>query len=88
MPIPKKMAEAPELKIGLGLFYTAWRELSSCRVTGLGEGPIPWTAISEWCKANEIDGDLKSDVFYHVRGLDNEYLKWQQAKAKKERGGK
>jgi hypothetical protein len=85
MPIPAKMQNAPALLLGLDLFYVAFLDLYSCRSVGFGEGPIPWTAISEYCDRSEVHGEQREDMFYFVRALDNEYLKFKNAKAEAEK---
>jgi hypothetical protein len=62
---------------------TAYLELTTCRTLGYGEGPIPWTAINTYCKVNRITGDQRDDLFYHVRNLDSEYLKWRASELEK-----
>ena len=73
-PIPKDLANAPVLAQGLGLFLRAFMQTNSCRISGMKEGPIPWTAILAWCNENEVLGRQRSLVFNHVRAMDNAYL--------------
>lgn len=83
-PLPDPIANAPEIPLGLGYFYKAFQELSSERM----EGPIPGSAIRAWCRDEELEGETKDDVMYHVRNLDNALLEFRRKKAEKERGGK
>ena len=62
---------------------TAYLELTTCRSLGYGEGPIPWTAVHTYCTVNEITGDQRDDLFYHIRFLDTEYLKWRAKEMEK-----
>lgn len=73
-PIPKDLVDAPSLFQGLSMFYRAFMQLNSCRSSGMGEGPIPWTAILLWCDENEVEGRQRRMVFNHVRSMDNSYL--------------
>jgi hypothetical protein len=75
MPLPKAILNKPELLPGLDLFFDAFMALSSCRYVGMAEGPIPWTAIDRYCTVNEIEGELREELFHHVRSLDGVYLK-------------
>lgn len=75
LPIPKKLQNSPSLESGMELYYQAFLDLNSCRQVGMGEGPIPWTAIAYYCRFFEMDEETTDDVMYMVRGLDNEYLK-------------
>ena len=80
LPIPKKIQNAPNFPFGLDLFYIAWEELGTCRPTAFGVGPIPWTAIHDYCLAHEIEGDQREAMFYHVSQLDETYIKHQTKK--------
>lgn len=79
-PIPNKIQNAPELWPGLELFYLAFLELSSTRNVGFGLGPIPWTSMSDYCVAHDIEGEQRDDLIYHVSHLDLEYLKYKDKK--------
>lgn len=81
-PFPNAIANAPELQLGLYLFYIAFLDLTSCRTLGYAQGPIPWLAIHHYCEAHEIEGEQREDVFYHVAHLDKAYLDWSAAKMK------
>lgn len=80
--IPDAIVNAPELQAGLNLFYVAFLDLTSCRALGFAQGPIPWLAINKYCEANEITGEQREDVFYHVTHMDKVYLDWSLEKAK------
>lgn len=82
LPYPDAIANAPELHPGLNLFYTAFLDLTSCRTLGYSQGPIPWLAIHHYCEANEIEGEQREDMFYHVAHLDKAYLDWSAKKIK------
>lgn len=81
-PIPEVIKNAPDLMVGLELFYNAFVELNSSRQFGFSEGPIPWKAIHDYCDANEIQGEQRSDLFYFVNEMDSEYLEILREKSK------
>ena len=83
-PLPERIANAPQLQMGLGLFYIAFLDLTSERQVGEAIGAIPWTAIDRWCLANRISGEQREDVFYHVGRLDRAYIDWYTEKRRKE----
>lgn len=84
-PLPEDLENAPELLPGLELYWQAFMELSSCRTTGMGEGPIPWTAVNSWCVRHCIeDFDL---VYFHVRSMDITFLEFQAEKRKSKSAG-
>ena len=64
----------------------AFWELSSCRATGFGEGPIPWTSIAEYVAYRQIAGSQETALFHHVRALDNVYLKHANKDSKDGKG--
>jgi len=62
------------------VYYSAWVDLDSCRSIGMAVGPIPWTAIEEFCNVNGLDIDEKADMHYFLRKLDGVYLDHQRSK--------
>jgi hypothetical protein len=46
------------------------------------EGPIPWLVIHQYAEVNEIEGEQREDLFWHVAALDRAYLKWRREKDK------
>lgn len=84
MPLPPKIANAPELQVGLDLFYVAFLDLNGSRQMGYGEGPIRWETIHFYCEANGIVGEQREDMFYHMTQMDSVYLDHKAAKAKQE----
>lgn len=74
MPLPARIAEAPVMLIGLGLFWEAFWDLMNSRPVGMALGHIPWTAVNEYANVMEIVGDQRLDLYYHVRKLDEAYL--------------
>lgn len=83
-PLPKAIRDAPELQFGLELYYGAFFDLHSCRSVGMGEGPIPWISIAEYCFINEVRGETAEDLFYLVRAMDNAYLGHREKQLKKQ----
>lgn len=83
-PIPDKIQNAPELELGLSLYYTGFYDLDSSRqIGGMSPGSIPWTAIQMYCVANGIEGEQREDFFYHVMHLDKVCMKYSASKADK-----
>ena len=82
MPIPEKIKNAPELRLGLQLFMTAFMDLSASRPSGWGISPIPWDVIYMYCVRLELDEEQTEDTLYHVQSMDVAYITWQTAKNK------
>ena len=85
--LPNRIQNAPELFVGLSLFFVGFMDLTDEREIGLSHGPIPWRAINDYCYAHEIIGEQREDFFFHVKRLDMVYLKWKQEQ-KESPGGK
>lgn len=83
LPLPARIQNAPELQLGLELYFLAFFELSSCRPIGMDEGPIPWIAIWDYCERLGIEGDQRDDMFYHIRSMDNAYFQYKSSKRPK-----
>lgn len=74
--LPADVRGAPELRLGLGLFYRAFLDLNSCRQVGLGDGPIPWTDVHAYGLANGFDAELLDELHDHIAAMDGAYRKW------------
>lgn len=79
-PIPDAIANAPKLPERLVIYYEAFWVLSSCRSIGFGVGPIPWTAVHEYCQYHGFDYDMEETMHHHVRAMDGEYMTYMSEK--------
>lgn len=70
MPIPKKIANAPELRLGLELYLTAYFDLDSCRSLGMEAGQIPWTAVEDYSDRLELTDAQRDDLHFFVKRMD------------------
>jgi hypothetical protein len=86
MPLPERIANKPEIKPGLELYWKAFQDLSSDRDVGMGVGPIPWTAMHNWAARNHIRGDDFERLVMVLRGLDAVYMDKQGKKARGKMG--
>lgn len=82
MPIPDRILNAPLLPACLEFFVNAFWELSTCRSSGMGLGPIPLTAIFEYGRFYDCSDDLMEDLKQHVQMLDGVYMKHEARKSK------
>jgi hypothetical protein len=82
-PVPKRIAEAPQLLPGLGFYYTAFLTLSSCRSVGFSEGRIPWTAARDYANQLDMTDEELEDLWMLVCSMDGEYLKYRAEQAAK-----
>ncbi len=81
-PLPDRIANAPELEIGLGLYLQGFFDLDSERNHSMGVMAIPWTSINEYARAFEFDEEQTEDLFYFIKRMDSEHLKRLSAKQK------
>lgn len=80
--IPPKIADAPQLRFGLELYYSAFMDLVTTR-GGWGDSPIPFGAILDWARAAELDEVQVEDLQFYVSKLDEAYLDHVRKKAPK-----
>ena len=79
-PLPKKIAEKPQLSFGLELYWQAFLELNTCRPGGFGVCPIPWSVIRDYAETFMFDSDQEEALYFHVRALDNVFMKYHEDK--------
>lgn len=82
--LPDRIANAPEVEFGLMLYWNGFLALSSCRSAAYGtEGPIPWTAMRDYCNEHELDEEQRSLFHDCVAAMDKVYLDHKGKKAQK-----
>jgi hypothetical protein len=79
-PVPERIQNAPDLLLGLELYFDAFIELSTCRNTGWAPGPIPFWSIYEYCAKEDLDAEESEDMFFHIRHMDQAYLQFVESK--------
>jgi hypothetical protein len=87
MPLPEKIANAPDLKQGLGFFMIAWWDLHYDRPSGFDVGPIASSSIRQFILDCGIDihSEDAEDIRYVIRRMDREFLAWLKSKRESER---
>lgn len=75
------MPERPPLLPGLGLYYGAFADLTTCR----SDGPIPYTAIVVWLDENEIEGEDRDRTVAILRRMDAAYIGHVEKKREQDR---
>ena len=78
-PLPKAIQDKPQLMPGLELFFTAFVDLNTCR-GGMGDGPIPWIVIQEYCDYIEVHGEQRMRMHACVRAMDIVFLEHHRKK--------
>ena len=65
--------------------YAAFRELSTCRATGMSVGPIPWTAIRTYGRDAGLAGEEMFEFVFLIREMDEAYLRFHREREEKMR---
>ncbi|WP_293965969.1 hypothetical protein [Sphingomonas sp.] len=80
----RAMAKAPKLEPRYDYYMEAYKELGTERQQGMSLGPIPNSAIRQWCENEELD-PLETEAFqYVIRTLDNHQREKAAEKMEKE----
>lgn len=82
-PLPDKIMNAPEVLLGLELYINGFNALTSCRSAAYGsEGPIPWTAMRDYCVEYNIRGEQREYFYDLLAQMDKTYLDYKSKKLK------
>lgn len=81
-PLPDRIANAPELKLGLQLYLTAFFDLDAERESSMSIGRIPWSAIDRYARAYDLDSEQYEDMHFFIKQMDSEHIKRIKAKEK------
>lgn len=74
-PLPDRIANAPELKFGLGFYLQAFFDLDAERSQGWGTGRIPWVAVVAYGTYYECDEEQLECLLHFIRAMDSAHLK-------------
>jgi len=85
LPFPQAIQKAPDLWLGLELFFGAFLDLDGDRPSGWTMRPIPWTTIMDYAVAYNITGEQRDDLLCFVRGMDRAYMERETTKQKRKR---
>lgn len=75
MPIPDKIRNAPELRMGLQLYLDAFYDLNTDRPSGWSLMPIPRSAIRDYAVAHDFTDEQKDSLLYHIPLMDQAFRK-------------
>lgn len=75
--LPDTLADKPEVRPDLWLYWEAYLDLTGTRAIGFGLGPIPWTAVDGFAGRHGLDDPDEFQTLKEiVWGVDRAYLKW------------
>lgn len=72
-PLPDRIANAPEVLLGLELYWQAFWELNTCRPAGWGLAPIPWSVMNDYATTFDFDDDQRESLFDYIMRMDKAY---------------
>lgn len=75
--------DAPELDGADWYFLSAFYSLTTCRQFGMGEGPIPWTAIQRYAEVEAYPHP--ENLHSIISAIDAAYLKHKAKQQEKKR---
>lgn len=81
-PLPDKVKNAPQLFLGLELYYFAFVDLCGDRQTGWGVGPIPWTAKQRYAEKHGFSEEQTEDLYFFLTEMDRAYIQYMEKKSK------
>lgn len=81
--LPKDMQNPVQLFLGLSLYLNAWHELDGERDRSKLE-PIRRSSVFEYADDYGFDEYQREDLWYYVREMDREFLKFWKGKLPKE----
>jgi hypothetical protein len=87
-PLPDKIANMPDLNLGLDFYMEVYLDLCSDKDVGFGEGPIPWSSMDNYAKRYDIVGYEFERMVMILRSADGEILKGKQKTADRKKGKK
>lgn len=82
LKVPDRIVNQPDLMPGLELFYTAFINLSSDRLSAFELGPIPTMSILNYASYHEIEGVDAQNFLYIIRCMDNVFINFHDKKQK------
>ena len=74
--------EAPNIE-GFEFYFTAFKELNSCRDVGMGLSPIPFTAIVDYARIYDV-GEFE-EFLELIRMMDEQFLDLQATEQEKKK---
>ena len=77
MPLPKRIQEAPELTLGLHLFYVAFLDLA----VG-SSGQISWGEVQNYGLHLDLDEETLEDLHYHIGQMDQARAQHVESKSR------
>lgn len=83
LPLPQKIQNAPELKLGLELYFGAFFDLNTCRPIGWSIAPIPWSSINDYARTFEFDELQTEDLFFYISHMDIAFINFHRSKTEK-----
>lgn len=86
-PLPDRIANAAELRLGLNLYLDAFFDLDSERSHAAGVTAIPYSRIRDYAVGYEFDSEQTEDLMYFIRSMDTAHMNRLAEKIRLAQGG-
>lgn len=83
--LPKRVQNAPVLRLGSALYLNAWFDLDLERDRSKFE-PIKRSNCFEFASDYEFSWEQCEDLWFYISRMDREFLKWYKSKQPIQRG--
>ena len=83
--LPSWLEDEPQLLPGDDFYLRAFWELSTCRSSGFGIGPIPWRDIVAYADYAGMDSELVDGFVMIIRRIDAAFMKWSEQEQERNR---
>jgi len=80
--LPQWFLDEPHLYPGDVFYLKAFFDLSTCRQSGMGLGPIPWHIIVQYAKFYQLEEDVTEAFIDVIREMDTAFLEKNQPQDK------
>ena len=82
--LPKRMQNAPQLRLGLALYLNAWYDLDLERDRSKFD-PIKRSSCFDYAFDYDLSEEQTDDLWFYIGRMDREFLKWWKTKQPKPR---
>lgn len=77
-PLPDTVKNAPELTVGLELYWFAFQNLVNDRSIGVSVGPISWTTIEDYADRIGVSEDQREALHHHIGKMDVAFIEFKK----------
>ena len=83
-PLPEWYEDEPVIDPADIFYLKSFYDLSTCRSSGMGIGPIPWTAMSRYVEYYKLAWDVAEAFIDIMREMDGAFIEDQTKEQKRQ----